>query len=81
MFNAKRQKLGQTWVEIDGEIYGAKPDQRGPIGGGVGYTNLISPMTDSITTLDELLDVLTDAKSGDVIYIQTLKVAPRFEDY
>ena len=26
--------LGQTWVDIDGRTYGAKPDALGPIGGG-----------------------------------------------
>ena len=25
-----------TWIETDGTVYGAKPDDRGPIGGGSG---------------------------------------------
>ena len=31
-----------TWahVEIDGVVYGAKADERGPIGGGAGYVNV-----------------------------------------
>lgn len=69
MFNAKRQKLGQTWVEINGQICGAKPDERGPIGGGVSYANILTPTTDPITTLDELLEALKDAKPGDVVYV------------
>ena len=32
--------LGQTWVEIDGQTYGARPDATGPIGGGAGYTRI-----------------------------------------
>jgi hypothetical protein len=69
MFNAKRQKLGQTWIEIDGQICGAKPDARGSIGGGAGYTNLPTPVRAPITTLDALLEALENAKPGDVVYI------------
>ena len=29
-----KKGLGKTWVKIGGKIYGAKPDARGPIGGG-----------------------------------------------
>ena len=58
MFNAKRQKLGQTWIEIDRQICGEKPDARGSIGGGVGYTNLLTPVCAPITTLDALLKAL-----------------------
>lgn len=69
MFNEKLPKLGQTWAEIDGEICGAKPDERGPIGGCKGYANLIPQPNDVITTVDELLDALGNAKPGDVIYV------------
>ncbi len=69
MFNARQPTLGQTWVEIDGELCGAKPDERGPIGGSKGYTDVFTQATDGITTLDELLDALENAKSGDVVYV------------
>jgi len=29
-------------VEIDNTVYGAKPDKRGPIGGGNGYANIVT---------------------------------------
>ncbi|MFQ6043091.1 MAG: hypothetical protein ACE5PV_19730 [Candidatus Poribacteria bacterium] len=69
MFNARQPKLGQTWVKIDGEICGAKPDERGPIGGGKGYTNILPQAANRITTLDALLDALESAKPGDVVYV------------
>jgi len=31
-----------TWMEIDNVVYGAKPDSRGPIGGGNGYADIIT---------------------------------------
>lgn len=69
MFNERWPELGQTWTEIDGQICGAKPDERGPIGGGVGYINLISPPADPVTTLDGLLEALENANPGDMVYI------------
>ena len=58
MFNAKQPKLNQTWREIHGDVYGAEPNTSGPIGGGVGYANLVEPTQDPVTSLDELLDAL-----------------------
>ena len=69
MFNEKWPELGQTWTEIDGQICGAKPDERGPIGGGEGYKNLIPPPAEAVATLDELLAALENASSGDVVYV------------
>jgi hypothetical protein len=69
MFNAKRQKLGQTWIEIDDQVYGAKPDERGPIGGGVGYADLPELPANPITGLDGLLAALENARPGDVVYV------------
>ena len=34
--------LGKTWLEIGGVVYGAKPDERGPIGGGPGYGSIVT---------------------------------------
>jgi len=31
-----------SWLKINGEIFGAKPDDRGPIGGGAGYKKIIT---------------------------------------
>ena len=34
--------LGRTWVELGGEVYGARPDAVGPIGGGPGYARTVT---------------------------------------
>ena len=69
MFNARWPELGQTWLEINGQICGAMPDERGPIGGGAGYTDFIPPPADPVTTLDGLLEALGEARAGDVVYV------------
>ena len=58
-----------TWVEIDNTIYGAKPDARGPIGGGTGYANIITKGDYVVKDLDSLLDALSKAKAGQVVFI------------
>jgi hypothetical protein len=61
--------LGQTWVEIDGKTYGAKPDERGPIGGMAGYKDIVTKGSHRVATLDQLLDALKTAKKGEVVFI------------
>ena len=58
-----------TWVEIDGAVYGAKPDERGPIGGGSGYDNITAKGDYTAKDLDALLEALSKAKAGQVIFI------------
>jgi len=58
-----------TWVEIDHAVYGAKPDEQGPIGGGSGYANIITKGDYTVKELDGLLDALSKAKSGQIIFI------------
>lgn len=60
---------GQTWVESEGKIYGAKPDKRGPIGGGKGYTQVITNGDYRVSGLDELLEALKKAKAGQIVYV------------
>ena len=69
MFNAKQPKLKQTWREIHGDVYGAKPNTSGPIGGGIGYANLVEPTQDPVTSLDALSDALKNARPGDIVYL------------
>ena len=69
MFGATAGPLGETYIELEGEICGAQADERGPIGGGAGYTERVTAPGESVTTLDQLLEALESAKSGDVIYI------------
>lgn len=69
MFNVRKERMGQTWVEIDGEGYGARPDERGPIGGGKGYVSILPPPSERVATLDALLAALQNARRGDVVYV------------
>jgi hypothetical protein len=59
----------QTWVEIGKTIYGAKPDQLGPIGGGNGYTKIVTKGDYIVKDLDSLLVALSKAKAGQVVFI------------
>ena len=58
-----------TWVEIDNTVYGAKPDERGPIGGGRGYAGVVTKGDYTVRDLDSLLDALSKAKKGQVVFI------------
>lgn len=59
----------QTWVEIENVVYGAKPDARGPIGGGNGYADIITKGDFIVRDLDSLLEALSKAKAGQVVFI------------
>jgi len=64
------EDLGQTWVEIDGEIYGAKPNELGPIGGGTGYKSIVTDGDYRVSTVDALREVLEKAQPGEVVYVE-----------
>ncbi len=61
--------LGRTWVEIGGEVYGARPDEVGPIGGGAGYQRVITKGDYRVSTVDELIDALKKAQAGQVVFV------------
>ena len=58
-----------TRVEIDNTVYGARADQRGPIGGGAGYANIVTKGDYTVTDLDALLEALSKAKAGQVVFV------------
>lgn len=58
-----------TWVEIDGRVYGAKPDERGPIGGGTGYANIVTSGDHTASDLESLEEALARAESGQTVFI------------
>ncbi len=62
-------KPGRTWVKIGGEVYGAKPDERGPIGGGPGYLNVVRSGDFTARTVEELAAALKLAKAGQVVFV------------
>ncbi|MBN2316432.1 MAG: right-handed parallel beta-helix repeat-containing protein [Sedimentisphaerales bacterium] len=59
----------RTWMEIDGVVFGAKPNERGPIGGGGGYANIVTKGDFNVTDLDGLLEALSKAKAGQIVFI------------
>ena len=59
----------RTWVVIQGNVYGAKPDKRGPIGGGRGYSPIVVKGDYVVRDLDELLKALSEAKRGQTVLI------------
>lgn len=59
----------KTWLEINGKIYGAKPDKTGPIGGGEGYKHAISKGDFEPRDAESLIDALAQVKKGQVIFI------------
>ena len=58
-----------TSIELGGRTYGARADEVGPIGGGSGYTRIVTEGDFRATTLDELLDALAKAQPGQVVFI------------
>ncbi|MCP4642369.1 MAG: hypothetical protein GY851_18125, partial [bacterium] len=58
-----------TSVELDGAAYGAKADDRGPIGGGAGYTNVVTGGDFTVTSLEGLIDAMEKATEGQVVFI------------
>jgi hypothetical protein len=69
VFSAAYAADDRTWVEIKKEVYGAKPDNTGPIGGGEGYKYIVTTGNYIVDNLDSLLSALEKAKAGDVIFI------------
>lgn len=62
--------LGQTWVEIEGAVYGAKPDATGPIGGGTGYTRIVTAGQYTVATVEDLVAALGKAQPGEIVFIE-----------
>jgi predicted amidohydrolase len=59
----------RTWVEIEGEAYGAQADEQGPIGGGAGYQRIVAGGDHVAGDLDGLLEALGKAKAGETVFI------------
>lgn len=61
--------FANTWLEKNGQIYGAIPDANGPIGGGVGYKKIITKGRYNVKDLGGLLVALKSIKKGEIIFI------------
>ncbi len=58
-----------SWIERDGQTYGAKPDERGPIGGGDGYTHIVTKGDFTATSPEQIAEALKKAKPGQIVFI------------
>ncbi|MCE9590710.1 MAG: right-handed parallel beta-helix repeat-containing protein [Planctomycetes bacterium] len=56
-------------VRINGVVYGAEPDELGPIGGGDGYTKTFTRGDIEASTIAQLIAALKAAKPGQVVFI------------
>lgn len=68
-FSENSNKSADTWVKKNAQIFGAKPDYNGPIGGGAGYKKIIIKGQHNVKDLDELLAALKSIKKGEIIFI------------
>jgi hypothetical protein len=59
----------KTSTELNGEAYGAERDETGPIGGGAGYSRVVTKQDLAARSLDELLEALGKATAGQVVFI------------
>lgn len=62
--------LGPMWREIDGVVYGARANDVGPIGGGKGYTRIVTSGDYSVSSAEELIEALKKAKSGETVFVK-----------
>ncbi|MFW5869014.1 MAG: hypothetical protein ACOCX2_14410 [Armatimonadota bacterium] len=69
MISCSAQEPDATCVERNGVVYGAQADERGPIGGGEGYENIVTEGDFTATTLEELIDALAQAEAGQTVFI------------
>jgi len=69
MYDVERENLETTWVELKGEAYGAQLDACGPIGGGRGYTQIITNGDYTVSSPDDLLAALGKATPGQVVFV------------
>jgi len=67
----RQKKPGMTWMTADGRVFGAKADERGPIGGGKGYAKIVMDGDYRVSNLDELLEALKKVKTGQVVYVES----------
>lgn len=58
-----------TSVEINGTVFGAQADERGPIGGGAGYHDAVTSGDHEANDLESLQRALANAKPGQTVFI------------
>ena len=69
MFNTRLILRGPTQVDSGQRACGAAASPGRSLGGGEGYAETVAFTGSSVTCLDELLEALSAAKSGDIVHI------------
>ena len=69
MFNARPILRGPTQVDTGEGACGAAAAPGRPFGGGPGYGETVGPTGSQVTGLDELLEALSVAHSGDTVFV------------
>lgn len=69
MFNARPALKGATRIGSGRKTCGAAPSRGKPLGGGPGYTDLAKATRPLVRHLDQLLEALAGARSGETIFI------------
>jgi hypothetical protein len=64
-----RELQKNTWIEVEGTAYGCLPDESGPVGGGRGYSRIVTGGDYRVETLDQLLEALHLARPGETVFI------------
>ena len=69
MFNARSTLNGPTRTGRGRRACGAAGTRGYPLGGGAGYREVVRPTGSPARNLDELLEALAGARSGDTVYV------------
>ncbi|MBT3344150.1 MAG: right-handed parallel beta-helix repeat-containing protein [Gemmatimonadetes bacterium] len=69
MFNARPTLNGSPRIGTGKKACGAAAQRGRPLGGGAGYTDIARATRPPVTHLDDLLEALSGARSGDTIFI------------
>ncbi|GAA5219592.1 hypothetical protein GCM10025777_02220 [Membranihabitans marinus] len=59
----------KTYLELEGKLYGAKPNELGAIGGGTSYKAVVKKGDYVVRSLDELIEALSKAQGGEVVFV------------
>lgn len=62
-------ELEPMWVELEGQTYGARPNDEGPIGGGAGYQRIVTEGDHHVQTRTELIEALAAAQPGETVFV------------
>jgi hypothetical protein len=60
-----------SWHLVGGEIFGARPDDTGPLGGGAGYAKIVTTGDHLVADVRGLIRALAVASVGQVVFVES----------